>query len=99
MKTVIAAIVTVMNVSYLLGTDTLAIKLLTEFSIRCKNQYVRDFYFQKQLHGDLVWKTQHWLFCIMVKMKHWYSICMEIYVKIIKFISPRVTVLVITLLP
>lgn len=53
------------------GYDTLAIKLLTEFSVRHKNQYVRDFHFQKQLRAVLIWKAQHWIFCIMVKMKRW----------------------------
>lgn len=48
MKTVSGALVTVMNVSYLLGTDSLAIRFLTEFSVRRKNWWrVRDFHLQE----------------------------------------------------
>lgn len=88
MKTVSGAIVTVMNVSYLLGIDSRAVRFLTEFSVRHKNRCVRDFHLQ-----EAAVCSPH-LESIAVVILHndkdetlGTLLCMEIYVKIIKCIQ------------
>lgn len=47
MKTVRGAIVTVMHVSYLLGSDSLSVRFPTEFNVRHKKRCMRDFHLQE----------------------------------------------------